>query len=71
MWRAVPRPYLRCASIAAKGGSHQGSRHTPKGNAMFEILTEDVVTLEDVGVAEGCCTSTSSCSLDICDVEFE
>ncbi len=38
---------------------------------MFEILTEDVVTLEDVGVAEGCCTSTSSCSLDICDVEFE
>lgn len=38
---------------------------------MFEIIEEAVESLEEIGVAEGCTTTTSTCSLDISSVEFE
>jgi hypothetical protein len=38
---------------------------------LFEIVDESVTSLEEVGVAEGCTTSSTTSSLDISDVEFE
>ena len=35
------------------------------------VVNENVSSLEDIGVEEGCSTTTTSCSLDISDVEFE
>ncbi|MFF4214989.1 hypothetical protein [Streptomyces nondiastaticus] len=37
----------------------------------FEIVDEQVSSLESVGVDEGCTTTSSSSSLDISEVEFE
>ncbi|MER5770832.1 hypothetical protein [Streptomyces sp. NPDC001985] len=37
----------------------------------FEIVEEQVSSLESIGVDEGCSTSSSSSSLDISEVEFE
>ncbi|MGY1632414.1 hypothetical protein ACI784_11980 [Geodermatophilus sp. SYSU D01186] len=37
----------------------------------FEVVAEAVQNLEEIGVAEGCTTSTSTSSLEISDVEFE
>ncbi|MEV5505179.1 hypothetical protein [Streptomyces orinoci] len=37
----------------------------------FEIVDEQVSSLEAIGVEEGCSTSTSTSSLDISEVEFE
>jgi hypothetical protein len=37
----------------------------------FEIVDEQVSSLESIGVEEGCSTTTSTSSLDISDVEFE
>lgn len=38
---------------------------------VFEIVDEQATSLEEIGVAEGCTTSSSSSSLDISEVEFE
>ncbi|HEY0484915.1 MAG TPA: hypothetical protein VGD72_01540 [Mycobacteriales bacterium] len=37
----------------------------------FQIVDETVESLEEIGVAEGCSTSTTCTSLDVSDVEFE
>ncbi|WP_265565738.1 hypothetical protein [Streptomyces hygroscopicus] len=37
----------------------------------FEIVDEQVSSLEGIGVEEGCTCSSSSTSLDISEVEFE
>ncbi|WKU48145.1 hypothetical protein Q3V23_31095 [Streptomyces sp. VNUA116] len=37
----------------------------------FEIVDEQVSSLESIGVDEGCSTSTTSSSLDVSEVEFE
>ncbi|MGY1632412.1 hypothetical protein ACI784_11970 [Geodermatophilus sp. SYSU D01186] len=37
----------------------------------FEVVAEDIQSLEEIGVAEGCTTCCCSCSLDIADAEFE
>ncbi|GGK33942.1 hypothetical protein GCM10010124_28150 [Pilimelia terevasa] len=37
----------------------------------FEIVEEQVDSLESVGVEEGCSTTTTCSSLDVSDVEFE
>ncbi|WP_256251984.1 hypothetical protein [Streptomyces sp. yr375] len=37
----------------------------------FEIVDEQVSSLEEIGVDEGCSTTTTSSSLDISGVEFE
>jgi hypothetical protein len=46
-----------------------------RGNVMpeiiLEIVEEQVSSLEEIGVEEGCSSSTTCSSLDISDVEFE
>ncbi len=37
----------------------------------FEIVDEQVSSLDSIGVDEGCSTTTTSSSLDISEVEFE
>ncbi|MFC9749005.1 hypothetical protein [Streptomyces niveus] len=37
----------------------------------FDIVDEQISSLESIGVEEGCTTSSSSSSLDISDVDFE
>jgi hypothetical protein len=37
----------------------------------FEIVEEQVSSLDSLGVDEGCSTTTTSSSLDISEVEFE
>jgi hypothetical protein len=38
---------------------------------MFKIIAETDVDLDQIGVAEGCSTTTTCSSLDISSVEFE
>jgi hypothetical protein len=38
---------------------------------ILTVVEEQVSSLEEIGVEEGCSSSSSSSSLDISDVEFE
>lgn len=37
----------------------------------FDIVAEEISSLDTIGVEEGCSSSSSSSSLDISEVEFE
>ena len=65
--RAVRNLFIAAAYSAAVA---KGEVNTMQEIAVT-IVDEQVSSLENIGIEEGCCSSTTSCSLDISDVEFE